>query len=74
MKMSTVKLAAFKETETQGVGHYAESVYRKRNGELMRVRELTIEEAWLYMPKPLKSLIRFLGMLMGAVVIVLCAI
>lgn len=36
--------------------------------------ELTIEEAWLYMPKPLKSLIRFLGMLMGAVVIVLCAI
>ena len=43
-------------------------------GELMRVRELTIEEAWLYMPKPLKSLIRFLGMLMGAVVIVLCAI
>lgn len=43
-------------------------------GELMRVRELTIEEAWLYMPKPLKALIRFMGMLMGAVVIVLCAI
>jgi hypothetical protein len=29
----TAKLVAFKETETQGVGHYAESVYRKRNGE-----------------------------------------
>lgn len=40
----------------------------------MKVFELTLEEAWLYMPKPLKSLIRFLGMLMGAVVIVLCAI
>lgn len=40
----------------------------------VKAYELTIEEAWLYMPKPLKSLIRFLGMLMGAVVIVLCAI
>lgn len=29
----TAKLVAFKETERQGVGHYAESVYRKRNGE-----------------------------------------
>lgn len=43
-------------------------------GELMRVRELTIEEAWLYMPKSLKALIRFMGMLFVAVVIVLCAI
>lgn len=43
-------------------------------GELMRVRELTIEEAWLYMPKSLKALIRFLGMLLTSVVIVLCAI
>jgi hypothetical protein len=40
----------------------------------MKVFELTIEEAWLYMPKPLKALIRFMGMLMVAVVIVLCAI
>lgn len=40
----------------------------------VKAYELTIEEAWLYMPKPLKSLIWFLGMLMGAVVIVLCAI
>ena len=40
----------------------------------VKAYELTIEEAWLYMPKSLKSLIRFLGMLMGAVVIVLCAI
>lgn len=36
----------------------------------MKAYELTIEEAWLYMPKPLKALIWF----MGAVVIVLCAI
>ena len=43
-------------------------------GDEVKAYELTIEEAWLYMPKPLKSLIRFLGMLMGAVVIVLCAI
>ena len=28
----TAKLVAFKETETQGGGYYAESVYRKRNG------------------------------------------
>ena len=40
----------------------------------MRVRELTLEEAWLYMPKSLKALIRFLGMLLTSVVIVLCAI
>ena len=43
-------------------------------GELMRVRELTLEEAWLYMPKSLKALIRFMGMLFVAVVIVLCAL
>ena len=43
-------------------------------GELMRVRELTLEEAWLYMPKSLKALIRFLGMLLTSVVIVLCAL
>ena len=43
-------------------------------GELMRVRELTIDEAWLYMPKSLKALIWFLGMLLTSVVIVLCAI
>lgn len=29
----TAKLVVFKETETQGVGYYAESVYLKRNGE-----------------------------------------
>lgn len=40
----------------------------------MKAYELTIEEAWLYMPKPLKALIRFMGMLFVAVVIVLCAI
>lgn len=40
----------------------------------MKVFELTLEEAWLYMPKPLKALIRFLGMLLTSVVIVLCAI
>ena len=54
-----------------------EAYYKMRNlYEVIDVKayELTIEEAWLYMPKPLKSLIRFLGMLMGAVVIVLCAI
>ena len=26
----------------------------------MKAYELTIEEAWLYMPKPLKALIRFM--------------
>ena len=40
----------------------------------MKVFELTLEEAWLYMPKSLKALIRFLGMLLASVVIVLCAI
>lgn len=40
----------------------------------MKVFELTLEEAWLYMPKSLKALIRFLGMLLTSVVIVLCAI
>lgn len=39
----------------------------------MKAYELTIEEAWLYMPKSLKALIRFMGMLFVAVVIVLCA-
>lgn len=40
----------------------------------MKVFELTIEEAWLYMPKSLKALIRFMCMLFVAVVIVLCAL
>lgn len=40
----------------------------------VKAYELTIEEAWLYMPKSLKALIRFLGMLLTSVVIVLCAI
>lgn len=40
----------------------------------MKVFELTLEEAWLYMPKSLKALIRFMGMLFVAVVIVLCAL
>ena len=40
----------------------------------VKAYELTIEEAWLYMPKSLKALIRFMGMLLTSVVIVLCAI
>ena len=40
----------------------------------MKAYELTIEEAWLYMPKSLNALIRFMGMLFVAAVIVLCAI
>ena len=40
----------------------------------VKAYELTIEEACLYMPKSLKALIRFLGMLLTSVVIVLCAI
>jgi hypothetical protein len=51
-----------------------EAYYKMRKVIAVKAYELTIEEAWLYMPKSLKALIRFLGMLLTSVVIVLCAI